>query len=67
MPLALSDAELQVVLDAAAPLLPQDRDSFLREVAAELARYPEIGPGIVGRVVRDIQRQYLAPRTSTTK
>lgn len=32
---------------------------FLRDVAAELSRYPEIGVGIVGRVVAKLQRQHL--------
>jgi hypothetical protein len=31
-------------------------------VAAELARYPELGPGIIGRVTAKLQRQHLGPR-----
>jgi hypothetical protein len=61
MPLSLSDAELTAVMDAAAPIPRRDRDQFLRDVAAELARYPELGPGIVGRVVREVQRRYFDP------
>ena len=38
------------------------RDQFLRDVSAELSRHPVIGVGIVARVVRDVQREYLAPR-----
>jgi hypothetical protein len=63
MPISLSDSELDVVMAAAKPLMPSDRDAFLRDVAVELARYPELGPGIVGRVVGKIQRQHLAPRS----
>jgi hypothetical protein len=42
-------------------LAPKDRDPFLRDVAAELAKHPALGPGIVGRVVRDVQRSYFDP------
>ena len=61
--MSLSDSELTAVMTAAAPIYPRERDAFLRDVVAELAKYPEIGPGVVGRVVREIQRQHLAPRT----
>ncbi len=64
MPLVLSDSELAAVMEAARPIPPRDRDAFLQDVAAELSRYPELGPGIVGRVVAKIQRQHLAPRNS---
>jgi hypothetical protein len=39
------------------------RDPFLRAVAIELARYqPEaIGPGLINRVGRELQRQFLTP------
>src|SRR5258708_35777698 len=32
---------------------------FLRDVSAELSKYPELGPGIVGCVCSTIQRQHL--------
>jgi hypothetical protein len=57
--LALSDDELQIVMSAAAPIRPHARDAFLRDVAAELAKFEEIGPGIIGRVAAKIQRQHL--------
>jgi hypothetical protein len=60
--IALSDDELAAVMTAAAPIPPRDRDQFLRDVASELSRYPELGPGIVGRVTAKTQRQHLAPR-----
>ena len=50
MPLSLSDSELAAIMEAARPIPPRDRDAFLRDVAAELAKYPELGPGVVGRV-----------------
>jgi hypothetical protein len=61
-PIAFSDAELDVLMNLSAPLDPVMRDPFLRAFAAELERYqPEaIGPGLVGRVGRQLQR-VLAP------
>ncbi|TYL85713.1 hypothetical protein [Bradyrhizobium cytisi] len=59
--ISLTDTELQTVMAAAAPLQPHQRSQFLRDVAAELARHPEIGAGLIGRVVREVQREHLNP------
>jgi hypothetical protein len=48
-------------MDAAAQITARDRDKFLRDVVAELTKYPELGPGIIGRVVAKAQRQQLNP------
>ena len=60
-PLAFSDAELDVIMNLAQPLDPELRDPFLRAVAIELARYQpaDLGPGLVSRVGRSLQRQFL--------
>jgi hypothetical protein len=62
-PLALSDSELEVVMTLAAPIDPAMRDPFLRAVAIELGRYSAeaIGPGLISRVGRELQRQFLTP------
>jgi hypothetical protein len=62
-PFSLSDDELDDVMNLAAPLDPAMRDPFLRAVAIELARYrPEaIGPGMINRVGRAVQRQFMTP------
>jgi hypothetical protein len=39
-------------MDAARPIHPRERDAFLCDVIGELQKYPELGPGIVGRVDR---------------
>jgi hypothetical protein len=57
--LALSDEELNVVFDLARPLEPQLRDPFLRSAATELERYPETGVGLVFRVGKTLQREFL--------
>jgi hypothetical protein len=61
--ISLSDDELQIIMDCARPLQPHQRSEFLRDVASELARYPEIGVGVVGRVTAKLQREHLAPRS----
>jgi hypothetical protein len=62
-PLALTDEEMDAVMQAAAPIEPAHRDAFLRDIAAELAKCPaeELGPGSVFRIVRDVQRRHFTP------
>jgi hypothetical protein len=60
-PLALSDAELSAIFDAATPLAVEVRSEFVRAVAAVLATSPEIGPGVVFRTCAEVQRQYFSP------
>jgi len=57
----LTDDELAAVMAAAVPLKPQDRDALLRDVAAELEKYSELGPGLIGRIVREQQRRHFDP------
>jgi hypothetical protein len=59
--LSLSDSELDVLMTLAAPIEPAMRDPFLRAVAIELERYSAeaIGPGLVSRVGRELQRQFM--------
>jgi predicted DNA-binding transcriptional regulator YafY len=57
--LAFTDDEIEVVLAAARPLAPSDRDAFLQAVAVELRNAGgELG---VHRVRRELQRQFFAP------
>jgi hypothetical protein len=60
-PLKLTDEQLTAIMHAAQPLAVQDRDAFLREVAAALAALPERGDGTVYRVVREVQRRHFDP------
>jgi hypothetical protein len=43
------------------PLPPPSRDWFLRLLAVELEKHREIGPGLIHRRARDLQKQYLSP------
>jgi hypothetical protein len=63
MSVSLSDDELAVVMDAARPLSPKARHAFLIDVARELAKHRELGPGSIHRLVREMQRRHFdAPR-----
>jgi hypothetical protein len=60
-PIALSDSELDIIMHAAAPLQPQDRDAFLKDVAGRLAATSDRGDGVVYQIVRDVQRKHFDP------
>jgi hypothetical protein len=60
-PIKLNDDELAVVMSAARPLPVACRDHFLQEVASALQGYDEIGPGIVHRVIAQVQREFFDP------
>jgi hypothetical protein len=58
-PLKLNDSELNIVMRAAQPLAPKDRDAFLQDVAKHLATLPVRGDGIVHRVCAEVQRRHF--------
>jgi hypothetical protein len=60
-PIRLSDSELDAVMAAARPIAPELRDAFLHSVARALASRGEIGPGIVARTCRELQREFFDP------
>jgi hypothetical protein len=62
----LTDEELDVVMSAARPLEPERRSQFLERGAAELAALGAdmIGPGTVGRLVRQLQHEHWAAPAS---
>jgi hypothetical protein len=64
LPVKLTDSELAAVLDAARPLDVRARDAFLQQVADELARCGEVGPGVVHRAIREAQRAHFDPPLS---
>jgi hypothetical protein len=57
-PIALTDSQLDAVMAAAAPLAPGDRSAFLQDLAVALRDHPEIGDGLLHRVVADVQRRH---------
>jgi hypothetical protein len=64
---SLSDDEYVAVLAAAGPIHPHQRDDFLRSLAAELERYPVIGPGLVHRLAADLQRRFVVAARKETE
>jgi len=62
----LSDDELAVITDLARPLPPDQRSPFLAAVVAEASQHPEIGPGLIARIARDLRRRYTPPSTDNS-
>jgi hypothetical protein len=60
-PIRLTDSELDAVMAAARPIAVARRDAFLQEVATVLSGCLEVGPGLVHRVVSDVQRRHFDP------
>ncbi len=63
-PLALTDQQYAAVCQACEPLLPADRDAFLRALAHVLQGEVEIGDGTVTRAIRSLQREFWRPPAS---
>ena len=64
--LRLTDHDFERLMQAAKPLPVSDRDAFLRDVAAELGQHEVVGPGLLHRVISEVQRRYIAPRERAT-
>ena len=64
--LRLTEHDFERLTQAAKPLLGFDRDAFLRDVAAELGQHEVVGPGLLHRVISEVQRRYIAPRERAT-
>ncbi len=60
-PIALSDEQLTMIMQAVRPLLPRDRGSLLESVARELQDRPTIGDGSLHLIVRELQRRHFDP------
>jgi len=59
MPLALTDDQLTAIMRGAAPLAPNRRDAYLREIADALAVAGEIGDGTVNTAIRAVQKRHF--------
>jgi hypothetical protein len=64
--LRLTDHDFARLMQAAKALSVSDRDAFLRDVAAELGQNEVVGPGLLHRVVSEVQRRYIAPGERAT-
>jgi hypothetical protein len=61
MPLALTDEEIDALIAISAPVPHELRDPFLRALALQLEKFPEIGPGLIHRLGREPQREFRRP------
>jgi hypothetical protein len=60
-PIVLTGDEAAAIATAAKPLSRDQRDAFIKAVIASLVTAPERGPGVVHRIIREAQRQYIDP------
>jgi hypothetical protein len=61
----LSDEELRIVMTLAEPLHPTRRSAFLAAVIAEASRHVEVGPGLISRIARTMQKTFAGPMPTT--
>jgi hypothetical protein len=61
MPLGLSDEEVDALMAISAPVPVELRDPFLRALVQQLEKFPEIGPGLIHRLGRELQREFCRP------
>jgi hypothetical protein len=45
-------------MQAAKPIAPPERDAFLKDIAAELGKQEVIGPGLLHRIISEVQQRY---------
>ena len=64
--LRLTDHDFGRLMQAAKPVPALDRDAFLKDVAAELGQHEVVGPGLLHRVISEVQRRYIATRERAT-
>jgi hypothetical protein len=60
--LRLPPHELDLVMQAVKPVAESDRDALLKDVAAELGQHEVVGPGLLHRIISEVQGRYnVAP------
>ena len=64
--LRLTDHDFDRMMQAAKPVAVPDRDAFLKDVAAELGQHEVVGPGLLHRVISEVQLRYIATRERAT-
>jgi hypothetical protein len=64
-PIALTDAQLTAVFEAARPLAAASRDAFLLDLAVALQGQANLGDGTIFRLIREVQRRHFDPPLST--
>ena len=54
--LRLPDHDFDRLMQAAKPVA--DRKAFLKDIAAELGQHEAVGPGLLHRIMSEVQRRY---------
>jgi hypothetical protein len=54
------------LMQAAKPAPVPDRDAFLKDVAAEVGQHEVVGPGLLHRVISEVQPRYIATKEPAT-
>jgi hypothetical protein len=45
-------------MQAAKPVAEPDRDAMLKDIATELGQHEVVGPGLLHRIISEVQRRY---------
>jgi hypothetical protein len=53
-------------MQAAKPVAESARDAMLKDIAAELGQHEVVGPGLLHRIISEVQRRYDADQRRTT-
>jgi hypothetical protein len=65
--LRLPSHEFDRLMEAARPVASSERDAFLKDIAAELGQHEVIGPGLLHRIISEVQQRYdIADRRRST-
>ena len=65
-PVDFSEAELDIITDAARPIDPAHRAEFVEAVLTALVPHCVLGEGLVHRICRDLQQRFInMPRVPT--
>ena len=56
--LGLPAHDFDRLMQAAKPVAEPDRDALLKDIAAELGQHEVIGPGLLHRIMSEVQRRY---------
>ena len=65
--LRLPAHEFDRLMQAAKPVAEPARDAMLKDIAAELGQHEVVGPGLLHRIISEVQRRYdVADQRRTT-
>ena len=56
--LRLPAHEFDLLMQAVKPVAEPDRDALIKDIAAELGQHEVVGPGLLHRIISELQRRY---------